>query len=525
MRQQRIDRLINTPNNDDFFGDSQTDYEYNTNVGLPNRFSDDNPYAQQFAFARNKQDLFAFRNSAIEWEANRQSVLEQRAYEDPRAQLQRQRAAGLNPDLAASGGGSALGAGSSATMAQASPDIENAYNPLEQANAVMSGIANGTAAIASITSAMSGVLDFVRSVKTFDDAVSASASQASLLKTAADVSAQTKDSQILAAKAAARSADVSAGIAEGTQYTTINLQNAANEARRAQLDRQELNEYQAMASQYASIFDPSATDPEIEAQLLEEGFHDGQVQVLVPRIRHFLAHPESKAKFDDAVVAQREASAKRKVRSLEFFTRLQENISQVEQLSSETALYRSTFENSFAQLFYTDENAEQSASIATTNLGNEQLQSVYNQEELQQKLNVLRNDAAAYFEKLDQAKQLTIYIDKEIAALRKSPMTDETYTLLLSLQTQRMQIASACQAELDKIYQHFATAMHTSYTGSRQLAFGKVVPLSSSLNVHTTRFSQFLWRDYVNSTSGEEQPKSILESLLSTVAGKLMKSE
>lgn len=518
MRQQRIDRLLNTPNAEDFFGDAWTAADYVNDVSLPNRFSDDNPYAQQFAYARNKQDLYALRNSAIEWEANRQSVLEQRAYDDPRAQLQRQRAAGLNPDLATSGGGSAVGAGSSAAMAQASPDIENAYNPLETANAVMSGISVATNAIASFTSSMTQAVEFVKSLKTFDDVVSAAGSQASLLKTAADVSANTKDAQILAANAAARSADVAAGIAEGTQDTTIQRQNTANQEyvygsslRQAQLDRQELNEYQAMASQYASIFDPSVTDPEIEAQLLEEGFHDGQIQALVPRIRHFLSHPEAKAKYDEAEVHANQAHARNLARPFKFFEQLEQNMAEIDMLQSSIDRSAAQFNNTVASIYYTDRNAAVQGDIQTTSLEvtsqsqDAQLQSIqYHQQ-------AVKRDFDALNQQLVDLKAIEARIDQQISQLSSLPPTDANKEMLYALRLTKREIASRGQAQLSQIYNIAKQLEHSLALYQHSTYNGTVSPQTYSQKLKI-QLSDYIWGSYNTQTS------TIAEQIQNTIA-------
>lgn len=136
-------------------------------------FTENNPYLSQLRLAKNNQDADALFELAVQWQAdyaNRQMQLEenkaildeQREYDSPLAQVQRQRDAGINPDLAGSSGGS-TSAGSSAQLTnpgladqQGQTKFSNKYDNtalvFEGVNTALSGISTLTGAFSGISS-------------------------------------------------------------------------------------------------------------------------------------------------------------------------------------------------------------------------------------------------------------------------------------------------------------------------------------------------------------------------------------
>lgn len=134
-------------------------------------FYGNNPYLDDLKVANNNEDKDALYERAVEWDAdwynlqeqreyNRGVLEEQREYDSPVNQIARQRAAGLNPDIANGSNGSSIG-GSSAQMGQASiadsqgqtkfsnkyDNINNVFNGINTASSLISGLAGGYSSI------------------------------------------------------------------------------------------------------------------------------------------------------------------------------------------------------------------------------------------------------------------------------------------------------------------------------------------------------------------------------------------
>ena len=150
-------------------------------------FSDSNPYLDNLNVANNNEDKDALFERAVEWEAdyanlqeqrayNREVLEEQREYDSPVNQIARQRAAGINPDIASgSNGGSSIG-GSSAQMnipsmadQQGQTKFSNKYDNL---NNVFNGINAASSMLSSLTSGYGNIVAGISQLKTLPSQVS-----------------------------------------------------------------------------------------------------------------------------------------------------------------------------------------------------------------------------------------------------------------------------------------------------------------------------------------------------------------
>lgn len=162
-------------------------------------WSPENPYVEQMMYAKNKQDMAALREKAIEWEANLQQyqmqLSDQERLSDPHYQLARQRAAGLNPDIA--GGSGAGGAGASVTPpVMADTELQELSSPYRTADKIFTGIQSAGSLITSVSTAMLQGFDFVKNVATFGDMLSMSDSSKRAAQAQADVAEATVQPQI-----------------------------------------------------------------------------------------------------------------------------------------------------------------------------------------------------------------------------------------------------------------------------------------------------------------------------------------
>ena len=142
-------------------------------------FSEENAAYQEMLLASNNQDIDALYEKAVLWEIENAKLQEQRAYEDPSAQVARQRAAGINPDIASASGGSSTSSGSAATMGdtQGQTQFNNAYANTQN---VLSGIDTAVNAVSSFTNAYTGIVGALDTLATQQSRINVNDAQASL---------------------------------------------------------------------------------------------------------------------------------------------------------------------------------------------------------------------------------------------------------------------------------------------------------------------------------------------------------
>lgn len=159
-------------------------------------FSSNNPYFSQLQVATKNQDKDALYELAIQWEAdyaNRQMQLEenraileeQREYDSPVNQIARQRAAGINPDIAGSGSsGSGTSSGSSAQLtnpAMADQTGQTKFsNAYDNASLVMQGINTAANVVSTFTGGFSTILSSIDTLKTMPSRIALNEAHASL---------------------------------------------------------------------------------------------------------------------------------------------------------------------------------------------------------------------------------------------------------------------------------------------------------------------------------------------------------
>lgn len=160
------------------------------------QFSAENPYYTQLQFASNNKDKDALYERAVEWEAdyanrqlqlaeNRAILEEQRAYDDPQAQIARMRSAGINPDITGSTGGSTgTSSASSAQLVnpaladqQAQSKFSNAYDNTAE---LFNGIQTGVSLLSAVSGAASVGVQVAKDISTFGDYLSMSSSAAKI---------------------------------------------------------------------------------------------------------------------------------------------------------------------------------------------------------------------------------------------------------------------------------------------------------------------------------------------------------
>lgn len=166
-------------------------------------FSSINPYFDNLKITTNNQDADALYERATEWEAdyadymrqradNRADLLEQREYDSPEQQIARQRAAGINPDISASGGaGSGASSGSSATVNPVSQnDVagQTKYgNIYDNTQMILNGINSGVQVVSAFTGVATAVIDGITKMQTLPAQISLGKSQAYIADKTKDI--------------------------------------------------------------------------------------------------------------------------------------------------------------------------------------------------------------------------------------------------------------------------------------------------------------------------------------------------
>lgn len=256
------------------------------------KFSSNNPYLAQLQVATENQDKDALYELAVQWEAdyaNRQMQLEenraileeQREYDSPLAQVQRQREAGINPDLA-SGGSSGASSGSQAQLTnpgmadqQGQTKFSNAY---DNTSLVFEGINAAANSVSSFAGAFSSIISGIDLIKTLPSRTRLNESQAGLMDAQA-----TEVNALLNGKK--KSLDLS-NVAKGIQNSTATLQQLA---------------------QFAELISPDTADFAPHLQAL--GVEEANIAPYTDIIKQMHNNPEMRAKYATNTLAAKWSEA------------------------------------------------------------------------------------------------------------------------------------------------------------------------------------------------------------------------
>lgn len=307
------------------------------------RLSKDNPYITYMAGANNKTDYKRLYTQAVQWEANlaknaidmantRQLRDEDRAYNHPLADIARQRAAGLNPDLLGVGSGSGSGSGGVSAPGMDSTDLTDQSTPTETAGAVSSVMGSSASLISSVTGGIGMMTDVFQSIKNFENVLRMSSAQA--------------------------------GIAESQDQLI-----------RDTLPIQKANQYLGLATQLASVF-PFEKDEQgaaiaptlaqVSGFAKKFGIDDSSFNDLLFEV---VGNPKYKGLYDQMQHDANMNQAKVVSRSLDFYQRLNDRIRQVELIFADADFYRGQFESNLNRLLSASGIAEAQVSNTESALG------------------------------------------------------------------------------------------------------------------------------------------------------------
>lgn len=442
-------------------------------------WSPDNPYYAQFETARNRRELVRLRDSALEWESTRQNSElqledqralrdEEREYNTPEAQLQREREAGLNPDLQ---GGTAVGAGSSGSVPQVplapATDLVPTTPPTEVANTVF----NGVGAVASLASALDTGLNFVKGLSTFNDFLRGSSASAD---TAENVAGTSKNQMM------------SSGISLANQ--TLDFAGAIVES----LDTNE-----------------PLTSERLKEAIANTGYDDADGSML-KQVERLSKSPQLQKLYRDRQVAARQSQAREMAMPLEFFEKLENNMAHVMSVNSEIAKIDEDFAYFIATVYQTEENARQTAENLSNELDNQttainlDAQSYENQRlYIEQSRKEFKRYIKSYCEQCDFIARRIEDIDEKIFAAANDTTIPENArkAAVLALKVERSQLYSTGCNTLSHAYDIVKRVARDEYikpyffeTDKEGNAEIKTIPV----NLNHNAFMEVLFGDYMN---------------------------
>lgn len=288
-------------------------------------FYTNNPYLDDLKVARDNQDIDALYERAVEWDADWFNLQEQRAYDkavldeqrdydSPVNQIARQRAAGINPDIAGSGSGSGSSSGSSAQMTprqiadqQGQTKFSNKYDNL---NNVFNGINAGANVLSSVVGAYGAIADSVMKFKSLPSQIALNNSTAKLNTTKAD-----EISQLLSGKKTGQALD------NGLKF--VNL-----------------------IGSLGNMIKPDASDEEFAALVEQAGIEEASRPGYISAIKQAQSQPGFLSNYKSDILSERDAEAQLQVYTQEALLGIHEEELQLQELQLDFDIMRQGIQNS-----------------------------------------------------------------------------------------------------------------------------------------------------------------------------------
>lgn len=412
-------------------------------------FSSANPYLEQLKSANKNQDKDALYELAVQWEAdyaNRQQQLaenraileEQREYDNPVNQVARQRAAGINPDIAGSSSSGSTSSGSSAQLTNPGLADQNGQtkfsNKYDNTSQVFDGINTAANFISSLTGSVSGIMNSVSSLKMLPSQISLNEAQAGLQGAQAN-----EIKELLSGK-----------------KKSLDLTNAS----------QSIQNSSAILEQLASFADLISPDTEDFSSILSSlGVSSENISPYTDIIKQMHANPVMREKYAKASTAAKFSEAENDIYTNEIVSGMVEVSQRTEQYRRDLEYHRTNLEKRISSLLDTDDFAESSAEleIGQVALGN---QSVGVQsKELELQLQSITHDLEAFAAKLQFQAEGILMIDESMSKLREQAagrsMTPWEAAMYNKLSIQRKSLYSLASSEFGSIQGYIMDSAYT----------------------------------------------------------------
>lgn len=413
-------------------------------------FSENNPYFIQLKTADqgvgNKADVDALYERSVEWEADqvnyeRQKAdaaelrAEERAYNSPLQQLQRDRLAGINSDLPGGSASSSSGGTSSQVPLPSMADQQGqtAFGSFEaDRQATLQGVSAGASILASIGS-------FATSVGNFIKTMSLLPSEVSMSNTAAYVADATKDDAVSLSRQSVASGNM-----------------------------QGIRDSLGLVHGLSQLVTPETTDKDATALLSTLGLSADDIPNYLSSIRQAHANPNFKNYFESAEKELRDNEAYNEAFTSELLVHHYQTSAQIQQLQDDYTFHRTKLEASIAALLDTSQNAE---TIAATESAN-----------YQDKYNRVKHELTAYANRLsaqNQAiKDLEIYRQAIFDRAEKEKRTRTPYEVALcnGYNNRIAAFRMLGYAEMSNIYSMMQSAARADLNYAIQFSRGMLKP-------------------------------------------------
>lgn len=420
------------------------------------QYSDNNPYFDQMRLSQNKQDTDALYERAIEWEAdyaNRQMQLEenraileeQRQYDSPVEQVARQRAAGINPDLEGSSGGS-TSAGSSAQLTNpglADQTGQNKFSNLyDNAHMVFEGINTAGNFLGTMATSVSGIMNAVSTMKMLPSQIAANEAHADLQGAQAN-----EIRELLAGK---KKGQTLSNIAQGIQNSS------------------------AIMSQLASFADLIAPDtPDMAPHLTALGVPEAQIPAYTDFIKQMHANPKMRAQYAKASTAAKFSEAQNDMYTQDLVSGMVELQYKMEYEALDLEYHRNHLNKSIASLLDTDSFATDSAQLEMDKLALAGQAVGVDSAALNLKGQQIQNDTEAFLTKLEQKASLITNIrgarDHIYEIAKGRSLTPEETAMVNRLNAEEMAMYSLASSEFNQIKTTFLRTGQALYDRYRRL--------------------------------------------------------
>lgn len=457
-------------------------------------FSSDNYYASQIPVVSNNKDMDAMYERAVETEADiskwkrenayaREVLEEQRKYDDPAAVIARERAAGLNPDIA---GGSSGGSSGSSAQQQIAPMADvSAQSKFKNAYDDSSQIVDSVNAASGIISSISGFGDTVMKGIEMSKTLS---SRASLLDTQAYIADKTKD-------------DVVAQVGQKTKLGGFDIMNNVMET----------------VARISGLVTPESTDADISDIMNTMSVPQSSQPGMMKFVRHAQKNPTYLADWEASKKEQQELQAYNDKYTPEVLGDIMSNTLKIHRAQQAFSLDRATLSANIAKYLNTDQNAQNIADASK--IGNDvALKDVkFTRDKLERDISAYVHNIAAIkgeedrileFEKLWKQK-----VRERTMNHGKLNLTQADYLVLDGLRNYREQLHILGSTEVDQLYGIAAAAASAFYINGQNFnGIGEVEP-----TIGIQKHQVFTGYNYRQLSNGEVTPDQFTKSLLGII--------
>lgn len=436
-------------------------------------FGDDNPYFQQLQYANNNQDKDALYELAIQWEADRANLLEQREYEDPINQIKRQRAAGINPDIAAGGSGAGTSAGSSAQIADQTGQTKFS-NKYDNTHLALEGINTAVNAVGTFVGAYGTIADSITKFKALP-------------------------SQIASNEAGANLANAQAGEI-----------NSLLSGKKKSLDLGNALQFIDTIGGLSSMIAPDADDESFNNLVASAGIPEAERAGAVSAIRSAQKNPEFLQNYKNNILADRQAQAQLEHYTSEVFSKLIDEQLQLEQMGLDFQIMQQSIANKVKRfLYHSPEYQENLADIEMmgAELGAQNLELA--KEQLKRDFNAYGTHLQSIVDGITQLETRNAELDEFRKKRKLSPPEQLEYDTNLLRVSQLYGLGSQQVGEVyailnDANRQKFYLVNNTNYSEDRGLTPGLGV-VGTGLDDDTIIYGQIGFKEVVNGAYTTQQ--------------------